>query len=664
MAVFLTRFFALLTLFSYLAVGTVLVRVFAPEQSEISLSLNYFSMLKTSQLPTQELVAIETPKQEFQTIAMDVAQVVRRLKSAKISKFNQPKDVPYSLPFGEPVRLSKLEMSTHLVYDLMGLYRPAPAIEKQSIIAEVHKEIIDEVKTQMASAIDVDKEEPTFLDYSDKSQPLAEAVEDQNSNTVEKKIETAAITTPKESSETVEVDDLLTFDYSTAQKNIEQGKETVVSQVGPASNGSINLNPSTQNILEPTPKTQKTQKHSAKPLMKEEVQGLIAKDPGYLTEMNIQAVGSNLIENENLNNFEVRFQDTLSESTEDYGSGIISIKEKLAQDSMTRSVVVLKKGFVPTNTDLIIEAGFSEVSIPLIEQEKLNELNAPYERNGSVGSVLIELDDDTIEEGLDTQFGEAVSLDGNLKKTTSDDYRYKLYLGVRSGNTLVTYKNSKGVKVSKIIHVHENELTYDANHVEEIKNDEISLYEEDILAKEKSPLVISAEQVKKFASTMSATKISDHKYRTNYESNALGSRRYVELTHQEEPIFAGIKNVQRVVIPSENFMRFVLSRFEDARLGNRCLVQVNISKPISSVEVAAESSGSSLMTHTQMLDADGKFYDSASEKTKKVIIMGDNQIEAGSNPDSKINIKVDYQDGTVEYLGTFCSPNTYLVEQL
>jgi hypothetical protein len=503
----------------------------------------------------------------------------------------------------------------------MGLYRPAPAIEKQSIIAEVHKEIIDEVKTQMASAIDVDKEEPTFLDYSDKSQPLAEAVEDQNSNTVEKKIETAAITTPKESSETVEVDDLLTFDYSTAQKNIEQGKETVVSQVGPASNGSINLNPSTQNILEPTPKTQKTQKHSAKPLMKEEVQGLIAKDPGYLTEMNIQAVGSNLIENENLNNFEVRFQDTLSESTEDYGSGIISIKEKLAQDSMTRSVVVLKKGFVPTNTDLIIE-------------------------------------------GLDTQFGEAVSLDGNLKKTTSDDYRYKLYLGVRSGNTLVTYKNSKGVKVSKIIHVHENELTYDANHVEEIKNDEISLYEEDILAKEKSPLVISAEQVKKFASTMSATKISDHKYRTNYESNALGSRRYVELTHQEEPIFAGIKNVQRVVIPSENFMRFVLSRFEDARLGNRCLVQVNISKPISSVEVAAESSGSSLMTHTQMLDADGKFYDSASEKTKKVIIMGDNQIEAGSNPDSKINIKVDYQDGTVEYLGTFCSPNTYLVEQL
>ena len=149
-----------------------------------------------------------------------------------------------------------------------------------------------------------------------------------------------------------------------------------------------------------------------------------------------------------------------------------------------------------------------------------------------------------------------------------------------------------------------------------------------------------------------------------FGSSDLGGRRYLELNHQSEPVFVGIRDNNNVTVPSENFMRFILSKVEGSKLGNRCLVQVNLTKKAQKVDVASESIGMSLMTSTQMLDSDGKFYDSLSDKTRKVIIIGEGQGAAEISPDAKVNIKIQYQDGSVQFLNSYCSPNTYLVEQL
>ncbi len=93
-------------------------------------------------------------------------------------------------------------------------------------------------------------------------------------------------------------------------------------------------------------------------------------------------------------------------------------------------------------------------------------------------------------------------------------------------------------------------------------------------------------------------------------------------------------------------------------------MQVNLKKKVLNVDIGSESVESSLMTSVQMLDSDGKFYDSVSEKTRKVIIVGEGQGANGVSRDGKINVKVEYVDGTSDYLSTFCSPDTYLVEQL
>jgi hypothetical protein len=150
----------------------------------------------------------------------------------------------------------------------------------------------------------------------------------------------------------------------------------------------------------------------------------------------------------------------------------------------------------------------------------------------------------------------------------------------------------------------------------------------------------------------------------NFGSSHLGGRRYLELGHQSEPVFVGVRDNNNVTVPSENFMRFILSNVEGSKLGNRCLVQVNLTKKAQKIDVASESVGQSLMTSTQMLDSDGKFYDSFSNKTRKIIIIGEGQGGSEVSPDAKVNIKIQYEDGSVQFLNSYCSPNTYLVEQL
>ena len=52
----------------------------------------------------------------------------------------------------------------------------------------------------------------------------------------------------------------------------------------------------------------------------------------------------------------------------------------------------------------------------------------------------------------------------------------------------------------------------------------------------------------------------------------------------------------------------------------------------------------------------GDFYDEISYATERVFLMGEEQ--------GTINIKLNYTDGSSQFIQTFCSDSTYLVEQL
>ena len=684
----LKRIFACFTILSYLVVGTMVVRFAMPEYVSLSFTSSYLNILTDAPIKSSAPVELVAPELVFSKIEIPVEKILVKM-APKMAFRPTPKieikTANNELPFHEPVVLKKVEMTHELPVTLLASYKEFSFEEKLMASSEV---LADEVTTSLA-ANEVTKE-PEFFDYpsnNQKSDKKEVAAQTETSAVVENENVADLLDDKKVDVAEVEVSEPKFFDYPEKKASPVSPVAAAVTPVAPqapaaaipsvlAFDYSQAKNDISQKVVPEVVQATSHQKSSpsnttTKPLkdIQEEEIGQTAPNAfmaptDYPVSLSIKALGSNLSKLEEVQGFEVRFQDDLSEMMEDYGSGEVRFETKMNQPKMTRAVTILKRGYSPTSTEIILEEGTGSVSIPLIEEETLNDLILPFERKGAVGAILVELDDETEVAKLDVPFGDVVKLNGDFKKTENEDFRYQLFVGVQAGNAMVSYHRGNGEIISKILHVHENELTYDANFYEDVINEKIRLYEEDLLAKESSPLIISGEQVKIFATNVVAKKINNHTYKMNFGSSHLGGRRYLELGHQSEPVFVGVRDNNNVTVPSENFMRFILSNVEGSKLGNRCLVQVNLTKKAQKIDVASESVGQSLMTSTQMLDSDGKFYDSFSNKTRKIIIIGEGQGGSEVSPDAKVNIKIQYEDGSVQFLNSYCSPNTYLVEQL
>lgn len=656
----LTRMFAYITLAMYLFVGTVAVRFVMPEMSTVSISGQYLNLFSNTSFKSHEEVAPATPEMHFAEIQFPVekkAVVKAAVVKPVVAQVQKPavlkveKVAKNELPFYEPVKLQAIVMNNSLQGNLVALYKEF----KLEMVAKIAEPVSDEVSTIQAGDA-----EPSFFEYEEDAKVAAtEPKTNEEVSTNTEVVNTVnKVSNVDNSAEEVAIDDLVVFDYSKANADVKAQTMPMVS--------TVTTQPAAKTVAPVV--TPKTTKSTKTPEIQEEAasqeKNALVGPTGHPSKMTIQLVGTNLVTTQPEVGFELRFQDDLGDAIQDYNSGEVTIQQELTHTRMNRAVTLLKRGFAPTNTDLIVEEGVAGVSIPALDEDKFNKLLAPYESRGPIGAVLVELDDETEGSMLDVPYSEVMTLDGDLKATSGSDFRYQLFIGVKAGNALLSYKDMKGEISSKIIHIHERELTFESNFYEEMINEEVKLFEEDLLGKEKTPLIISSEQVKQFASDKTAKKLNDHTYKMDFGRTLLGTRRYLELSHQSEPVFVGIKDNMNVEVPSENFMRYILSRFEGAKLGNRCMVQVNLTKKAAKVDVAAESVGTSLMTYTQVLDTDGKFYDSLGEKSRKIVVVGENQGAPEYSQDGRINFKITYQDGSIEYLGSYCSPNTYLVEQL
>ena len=667
MSSLLTRMFASLTLSLYLVVGWVGVRVFAPEMTSFEISTAHLSLFSETKINTSKEETLEAPVMAFKDIQFSEKKslITKRVKVAKelIIVKSAPVQFKYTLvnknelPFSEPVVLAPVFKNDELVANYASLFNEI----KTEVVAE-QKVIEDQVDTKMAAV-----SEPEFFEYpEEKVEPETKEVkaeEQEISEVIKKEVSLVASSAPEQ--EEVQVEDLFAFDYSKAEQDLKEKTLPTVSMVtnqNEESNKALDVAPEKQSESFKNPKNS-TPKTGVSTQADKRVSDFIKK-PKFQNSVTIQVVGTDLKKTLDEVGFEVRPQDDLSESFFDYNNGVVRIESQLASSKMTRSVAVLKRGFAPTNTEVILEEGASEMTVPLIEEDTFNELIAPYESRGAIGSVLIELDNKTETATLDVPYSQVIKLNEKMNIVQGDSFSYQLFVGVKAGNALLSYKTTNGETSSKIIHIHEHELTFESNFFENVTDEKISLYEEDVLSKEKMPLIISGDQVKQFATDKTAKKINDHTFETEFNKIQLGSRKYVELNHLEESLFVGFKDNLALNIPSENFIRNILNKSEKSGLGNRCVIQVNLDRKASRVDVGSESVGESLRTFQQILDTDGKFYDSLGAKSEKIIIVGENQSNGTTILDSKINIKITYEDDSVQYFGSYCSPNTYLVEQL
>lgn len=665
------------TLMFALALGVAGVRVFTAGNTEIEFDSSYAQLFhqKYSVKADAVVAAVEAPEMTFEEIKIPVQKVT--VKRAMIAKKVAPKieivkvpevkkvEVAHNeLPFHEPVELKRLNFNGALLVNMVALYEGLP-VEEKVLVAEKANPVKDEVKTTQAATETktVADAEPEFFEYEKKEDEAAEVAAAAPETKVNETVEDIQVTVQEGKATPAEIQaevkavekevNLVAFDYSGLKQDLKDNKVPTVSMV--------DTQPKKQNH-----KTAPVTTHQAEALTAEKVtteKSMVPSAPKFQTQMTIQGVASDLKSTHTLQGFEVRFQDNMSETLEDYGDGEVSVSYKMARPKMTRSMVLLKRGFAPTNTDLILEDGAGSVSIPALSQELVDELIAPFEQKGPVGTLLVELADETDKATIDVPFGKVITLDGDMKETTSEDFRYQLFVGVKAGNALLTYVHGNET-TNKILHVHEREVTYESNFFENQNLNRVSLFQEDLLSREKSPLVTASENVKVFAKDVHGEKLDQNTYKMNFGKALLGGRNYLELTHESESVFIGTKSETELSVPSESFMRHILGSLPDSKLGNRCVIQVNLKKKVSEVEVAPESVDQALMTSAQYLDADGRFYETASGKTRKVIIVGENQGAPELDMTGKVNVKIQYLDGTHDFLGSYCSPNTYLVEQL
>jgi hypothetical protein len=356
--------------------------------------------------------------------------------------------------------------------------------------------------------------------------------------------------------------------------------------------------------------------------------------------------------------FDVRFDDDIDEVKQSYGENTVKFNLLTNNQYGVRRSTIFANGHYPTAIDIIVENQKETARIPLIQYKYLSELYSKINANGLGATILVELDASTEDVDLDTKYEKKIYLDHNLRfvERSESDYSFIMFIGAEAGNTIINFKSSLGNGLSKIIHIKNDEIYYEPNFYLNNEIDQFTLFEEYLLTKDQTQLSLDPAQIRGLTFNNKLKKITNNKYRLDRVVYPLGMRSYLELKHLEESVYVGRWGNEKVIVPSEEYIRYVLDQFKLNKVSSNCLVQLNLSKSASELNFNGQSKNGNMRMQVKILDNDGIFYTDLSKESKKVFMLGEEQ--------GIISIKIKYYDGTEDYLQSYCSDSTYLVEQL
>lgn len=360
---------------------------------------------------------------------------------------------------------------------------------------------------------------------------------------------------------------------------------------------------------------------------------------------------------ESLKGFELSAASDGNERISDNNNGYINVETELASSQGVYRATVLKRGYVRTSMDMALEAGTIEIAIPAITQESMMKFLDQQGINGLGGFLLVDKDRGVESLDLDSEFEAKFDFDENFKLTKDDtSVRYVLFAGVTSGNTLLKLRTVENEYSEKIIHIVEDEILFEALLINAPEKMKITTLERPILSNNPSELNISAENIKYFNRDIKANKLASNLHEIKVPILPLGMRRYIEFSHMDETIYVGVGDNTSVELPSSDFIVNLLEANNMSGMEGKCVIQVNLGKELQNVTVNGESSRGPMALDKFYLEKNGSLSEEETPLSTKVFVLGNHQ--------GIINIKINYQDRTTDYLQTFCSPETYLLEQL
>jgi hypothetical protein len=361
-----------------------------------------------------------------------------------------------------------------------------------------------------------------------------------------------------------------------------------------------------------------------------------------------------------LYDYDLIFNDDIDQRNSSNNNGEYSFKHKLNTKHATRRITIFAKNHLPTSMDVSFEAGDNSLNIPAIERESFGQLMTTQNLRGMGAHALVELDNTTedVELGLESIYEKKLYLDFNYRAVSRDDsdFRYILFVGVEPGNHIVSFKTYKNDVTSKIIHLVDDEIFYDLNFYREYKKDSFKLEEEHLLSAQRSMLDITKEDIIdiNFDSKMKMKTLNEVEIATSILPHS--TRKYYQLKHLREPIFIGRSAEKTIVVPSEAYMREVMHSFNERLSETDCFIQINLSKEAKSLNINGISSNKMMRPIIRILDSDGVFYETLSNESKRIFILGKEQ--------GMVSAKVEYADGSKDFIQSYCAEKSYLVEQL
>ncbi len=350
---------------------------------------------------------------------------------------------------------------------------------------------------------------------------------------------------------------------------------------------------------------------------------------------------------------------------EDYNEGKIEYSYSLNGYSGVLRATLVKNFYVRTTIEAPLTGEYSNIEVPLIDVKSLEDYLGKNELSGYGGYYLVDLGDyfEDVEissdQNIEASYEQRVYLNEDFKIVKSGkDYRYILFLGVIPGNIRVQYLGTNRTEASKITFVAPDEITFDIATAMPSHEVVFDLTLKNTLGVQNVPLDLDTQKMTTFVGQQVPSKKSAGKYSLNVPWGTKGSRTYLEVNHLSSPIFVGMDGNGKLELPSIEFVQEILKSFSiDELHSNECMVHINFAnKEVVDVKVRGESAQGPMTYEQSFLDKDGVFTKYVSPMSNKLFILG--------NEEGIYTMQVNYADGKKDFLRTYCSPGTYLLEQL
>lgn len=340
---------------------------------------------------------------------------------------------------------------------------------------------------------------------------------------------------------------------------------------------------------------------------------------------------------------------------DDQASGEINFGYSLNGKMNTQTGVIQARDVITTRVELNLGL-VNGIEIPLINEEGMQQflINQGLAAEGNL--ILLSLDSSVVDTEIDSKFDQRFYFDRTFKLLTNNtDASYVMYAGVKNGNIMIRYLLDNKESAQKIVYVGEGEMYFERASFIKSNRETYTLTTRNLLGQKNKELIIDGNAISFFNTNHAAKKKALNAYEIKVPTMASGMRKYLEFKHLKNNIFVGTSGQKEIEIPSNEFIAKVLEMNEVDALKERCVVQLNLSKDIREMKVSGKNKSGEMYIETNFLDKDGNF-SKDSEMSEKAFIVGDMEGQFG--------VRFEYTDGSSEFLKTFCSEGTYLVEQL